>query len=104
MLGAALVSPASADVPVGWENAPDVSPLGFLLVLFIIPIGLAAVIVILTLLPSMASDKGFEAGQSWRGQPEWFGGPTQGLAAAEGVTPEQIEAGRQGTGGTSAQW
>jgi len=104
VLGAALVTPASADVPQNWEQAPDVSPLGFLLVLVIIPLGLAAVIALLTVLPSMASDKGYEPGQAWRGQPEWFGGPTKGLQAAEDVTPQQIEAGSQTTGGTSARW
>lgn len=104
VLGAALVSPAAADTPQAWESVPDVSPLGFLLVLLIIPLGLAAVIVLLTLLPSMAGDHGYEPGQSWRGEAEWFGGPTAGVRAADAVTPEQIEAHSQGTGGTSARW
>lgn len=104
VLGAALVVPAAADTPAAWEKAPDPSLLGYLLVLLIIPIGVAAVIALLTVLPSMARDKGYQPGQAWRGQPEWFGGPTKGVGAADSVTPEQIESGAKSTGGTSARW
>lgn len=104
VLGAALVVPASADTPASWEKTPDASLLGYLLVLLIIPIGAAAVIALLTVLPSMARDKGYEPGQAWRGQPEWFGGPTKGVGAADDVTPAQIESGSKLTGGTSARW
>jgi hypothetical protein len=100
----ALVAPAAADTPSGWEKAPDVSPLGFLLVLLIIPLGCAAVISLLVVLPSMASDKGYEPGQSWRGDTEWFGGPTKGVKGADEVTPDQIEQSSQGAGGTSGRW
>ncbi|WP_445256959.1 hypothetical protein [Nocardioides aurantiacus] len=104
VLGAAAVTPASADTPAAWEQAPDVSVLGFLLVLVIIPVGIAAVVALLTVLPSMARDKGYEPGAAWRGEPEWFGGPSKGLGAADAVTPEQIEAAGKGSGGTSAHW
>jgi hypothetical protein len=104
VLGAALVSPAAADTPEAWEKAPDTSPLGFLLVLVIIPLGVAAVLALLTVLPSLASDKGYEPGQAWRGESEWFGGPTQGVKSADEVTPEQIESRSKNTGGTSASW
>jgi hypothetical protein len=104
VLCAALVTPAAADTPTAWENAPDVSPLGFLLVLVIIPLGIAAVLALLTILPSMASDRGYEPGQAWRGEAEWFGGPTRGVRSAAEVTPEQIETRSKDTGGTSANW
>lgn len=104
VLGAAAVSPASADTPKAWEKAPDVSPLGFLLVVAIIPLGIAAVLALLTILPSMASDRGYEPGQSWRTEPQWFGGPAKGVEAATDATPEQVESRTQGTGGTSANW
>lgn len=104
VLGAALVTPAAADTPAAWEEAPAVSPLDFLLVLVFIPLGIAAVLALLTILPSLASDRGYEPGQSWRGEAEWFGGPTQGVKAAAEVTPEQIESRSQDTGGTSASW
>jgi hypothetical protein len=104
VLGAALVSPAAADAPAAWEQPPEVTPLEFLLVLVIFPLGLAAIIALLTVLPSMAFDKGYQPGQSWRGEPEWFGGPRKGVQAADEVTPEQIESRSKGTGGTSASW
>ena len=73
--------------------------------LVIIPLGAAAVISLLVVLPSMArGDRGYQAGQPWRGESEWFGGPTKGVRTADEVTPEQVEARSQGTGGTSASW
>ncbi len=104
VLGGALLAPAAAAEPDAWETVPDVSPLGFLLILVILPLGAAAVISLLAVLPSMASDRGYEPGQSWRGESEWFGGPTKGVKSAEQVTPEQIEARSKDTGGTSAGW
>jgi len=100
----ALAGPASADTPSSWEQAPDVSPLGFLLVLAIIPLGCAAVIALLVFLPSLASDRGYEPGQSWRGDTEWFGGPTKGVKGADEVTPQQLEQSSKGAGGTSGRW
>lgn len=104
VLAGAAVHPAAADTPAAWEQAPDVSVLGFLLVLVIIPVGVAAVVALLTVLPSMARDKGYEQGAAWRGEPEWFGGPTKGLSAADDVTPAQVEAAGKGSGSTSAHW
>ena len=104
VLGGALIAPAAAAEPEGWESAPDVSPLGFLLILVIFPLGAAAVISLLALLPSLASDRGYEPGQAWRGEAEWFGGPTKGVKSADEVTPDQIEARSKDTGGTSARW
>ena len=104
VLAGGLTGAAFADTPQGWEQSPRVSVLGFLLVALIIPVGAAAVITLLAVLPSMAKDKGYEAGQSWRGQPEWFGGPTKGVAAADSVTPEQLESGRGSTGSVSGSW
>jgi hypothetical protein len=104
VLGGAALVPAAADTPQNWEKAPDVSALGFLLVLVIIPLGAAAVIALLAVLPSLASDKGYRPGHSWRGESEWFGGPTKGVHAADELAPEQIEAGTQGSGGTSGRW
>jgi hypothetical protein len=104
VLAAALVTPAAADTPQAWKQAPDVSTFEFLLVLVIIPLSLAAVIALLTVLPSLASDRGYEPGQSWRDEPEWFGGPAKGVQAAGDVTSEQIESRSKDTGGTSAGW
>lgn len=99
----AAASPAAADTPAAWGEVPDVSVLGFLLVLVILPVGLFLVIALLAFLPSLR-DTGYEPGAAWRGEPEWFGSPRKGLAAADEVTPEQLAVGREGTGGTSGSW
>ena len=104
VLGAALVTPASAEPPQAWEQAPHVSVFQFLLVLLIIPLGIALVLSLLTVLPSLASDRGYEPGQSWHSESEWFGGPTKGLKSAADVSPEQIESRSKDTGGSSATW
>jgi hypothetical protein len=104
VLGAALVSPASADQPEAWESAPDVSAFEFVLLLVILPLGAAALISLLTLVPLLINDRGYQPGQSWRSQTEWFGGPSKGVQAADEVTTEQIEARSKGTGGTSGSW
>jgi hypothetical protein len=104
LLLGAMVAPVAADTPEAWEPAPDVSPLGFLLVLAILPLGAAAVISLLAVLPSLTSDKGYEPGQSWRGDTEWFGGPTKGVKGADDVTPDQIEQSSKDAGGTSGRW
>lgn len=104
VLGGALAAPAGAATPEQWEAVPDVSLLSFLVVLVLIPLGAAAVIALLTVLPSMARDKGYEPGQEWRGEPEWFGGPTKGVKAADESTPEQIESSSTDSGSTSARW
>ena len=104
LLGAALVSPASADEPETWEAAPAVSAFEFVLLLVILPLAAAAVITLLTLVPLLISDKGYQPGQSWRSQVEWFGGPSTGVKAADDVTPEQVKASSKQTGGTSGSW
>lgn len=95
---------AFADTPASWENEKHVSGLQFLVVLFLIPAGLFLVISLLAALPSLISDKGYEPGQSWRSEAEWFGGPRKGLEAADEVSPEQIEAAEADRGGTSGKW
>ncbi|MCW2848850.1 MAG: hypothetical protein JWR90_2824 [Marmoricola sp.] len=104
VLAAALVTPAAAQPPTGWEREPSVSALHFLLVVLLIPLGLAAVLVLLTVLPSLGRDRGYEPGQTWHAESEWFGGPTKGVKSAAEVTPEQLESRSKQTGGTSAGW
>lgn len=105
-LAAVVATPAiaSADAPEAWENAPDVSGLEFLVVLVLIPVGLSLVIALLAALPSLISHRGYEPGQSWRAEAEWFGGPRKGVEAADELAPEQIEAAESGRGGISGQW
>ena len=105
-LASVVVTPvaAFADTPEAWDDAPHVSGLDFLLVLVLIPVGVALVISLLAALPSMIHDRGYEPGQSWRAGAEWFGGPRKGVEAADELSPDQIEAAESGRGGTSGQW
>lgn len=100
----ALPAVASADTPASWEKAPHVSGLQFLVVLVLIPLGLAVVISVLATLPSLIHDRGYEPGQSWRAEAEWFGGPQKGVDATDELSPQEIEAAESGRGGTSGQW
>ena len=100
----ALPGVASADTPAAWKNAPDVSGLQFLVVLLLIPAGLALVISLLAVLPSIIKDSGYAPGRSWRAEAEWFGGPQKGVEAASDLSPQLLVAAETGRGGTSAQW
>lgn len=101
--GLALVpTMALADTPSTAPDAPTVSGFEYLLVLVLIPAGLFAVVTLFAALPSMIRDKGYEQGQSWRSEPEWFGGPRKGVEAADET--KAIETGESGRGGTSGTW
>jgi hypothetical protein len=73
-------------------------------VLFLIPLGLALVISFLAFVPTLVGDHGYQPGQSWRGESEWFGGPRRGIAAADEVTADRLEAAANETGSTSGRW
>lgn len=95
---------AFADTPSSWTKEAHVSGLQYLVVLVLIPLGLFVVISLFAALPSMISDKGYQPGQEWRSEPEWFGGPRKGVEAAEELSPAQIEAAETDRGGTSGKW
>lgn len=97
--GAVLVlgapSLALADTPAGWADSPHVSGFQFLLVLFLIPGGLAIVIGLLAALPAIIrGNKGYQPGRPFISDPQWFGGTAKGEAADEDSD----------TGGASARW
>ena len=104
VLAGGLFDVAGADTPQGWPEAPAVSGFDYVLVLVLIPLGLAAVISLLAYLPTLAGDHGYQPGQAWRGESTWIGGPRKGVAAADDVSPEQLESNESNTGGTSGRW
>ncbi|BBH16552.1 hypothetical protein Back2_08390 [Nocardioides baekrokdamisoli] len=55
---ALMSAPALADVPSGWSHPPHVSPLHFLAVIVLIPLGLALVIAGVVLLPGILKGEG----------------------------------------------
>ena len=95
---------ALADTPASAPDAPHVSGLQYIVVLVLIPLGLFAIVSLLAALPSMISDKGYEPGQAWRSDPEWFGGPRKGVEAADDVPAKAIEGAESDRGGTSGTW
>ncbi|MCX6395514.1 MAG: hypothetical protein NTV23_03415 [Propionibacteriales bacterium] len=99
-----LPAAALADTPSSAPDAPHVSGLEYIIVLVLIPAGLFAVVALFAALPSMIRDKGYEPGQSWRSEPEWFGGPRKGVEAADDVPSNAIEAAESDRGGTSGTW
>lgn len=96
-------APAVAAPPEQWAEADDVSALSFLLVVLLIPAGLFIVIALLSWLPSMGkSGSGYSPGLAWRHEPEWFGGPRDGVARAEEAKADS--AGADDRGGASGRW
>jgi len=99
---AAAAAPALASPPEQWEDPPSVSGLDVLLVLFVAPLALFLLITLLVYLPSMVRGEKYQPGLAWRNEPEWFGGPKDGLAAADRTDPKVLE--QSGKGGASAHW
>lgn len=105
VLALVLTAPAvaMADTPEGWAENPEVSGLDFLLVLLLIPFGLAVVIVVLTSIPSWNKDSGHEPGQPWTAEPAWFGG-AKGVDGAAAPALEAGEGGESTEGGARGSW
>lgn len=104
-LAAGVFSSAAADAPTRWARQPHVSVLDFLLVLFLIPLGVAALISLLVYVGTLRSSRDErEPAEHWRSGSEWFGGPTKGLERADEVGTQELADSSGRTGGTSAQW
>lgn len=104
MVAVTALTPAFAAPPQSWPEPPEVSPLAFLTVLFLIPAGLFLVITLLASLPSLGkSGSGYQPGSAWHNEPEWFGGPHDGLQKADQVDPRALEASGE-RGGSSGRW
>lgn len=99
-----LAAPALAAAPDTWPTAPSVPAFDFLLVLVIIPGAAFIAITLAVFVPSWARGRKYQPGQAWRGESTWFGGPQDGVEAADQVDPQAIEAKDAGRGGASARW
>jgi hypothetical protein len=99
-----VAAPALAAPPEQWPDGQAVGALDFLLVLFAIPLGLFIVIAVLAYVPSMARGEKYKPGLAWRNQNEWFGGPKDGLEAADQTDPQALEGAETERGGASARW
>jgi hypothetical protein len=95
---------AFADAPDSWAESPSVPLLRALVVYLLIPLGLFVLITLLVYIPSMSRSESYQPGQVWRGEPTWFGGPRQGLAAVEATPPAAGSDAGSTRGGTSGRW
>ena len=98
-----LSAPAFAAPPETWTDAEPVGGLDFLLLLLLIPLGLALLIMLLVYVPSMVRGQKYTPGRAWRSESEWFGGPKDGLEAADKVDLH-AEGAQTERGGASARW
>jgi hypothetical protein len=94
-----LAAPAMADAPAAWGEMPHESALRYLLVLLIIPGGIAILIAVLVSRPSLMHGESYRPGEAWVAQDEWFGGPRKGVEAAD-----QLEAPSGERGGAGADF
>ncbi len=96
-----VAAPAFAAPPDAWPTADSVTGFDFLLVVLLIPLGLALIITVLAYVPSLVGGQKYTPGQAWRNENEWFGGPKDGLDAADQTDSDAAEGER---GGASARW
>lgn len=94
-----LAGPATASVPEDWSDPADVDPLKALGLLAGVPLLLIALITLAVYLPSLAG-RGARSGGA--GEREWFGGPRQGVEAADSVDAKALESSQ--TGGARGRW
>jgi len=98
---------AFAEAPEQWEDNPSVSPLYVIMVLVVIPVALFALICLLVYLPSMKKGQRYQPGLAWRNEPEWFGGPRDGVVEAAGARPAAVGTATDtepDRGGASGRW
>jgi len=90
-----------ASVPEGWSNPEPVDPLYALALLAGVPLLLFVLVTLAVYLPSLA--RGEHGGSGGAGsESAWFGGPRQGVDAADKVAADRLEG--QDTGGASGRW
>ena len=103
-----LTGTAFADAPVQWEDNGQTSPLKVLLIMVVIPLALFVLITLLVYLPSMMhKSESYEPGRPWRNEPEWFGGPRDGVRAVDRTEQPLAVSGSDHSeerGGASGRW
>jgi hypothetical protein len=105
-----VATPASAAVPEGWSEPEPVDTLQAVLLLAGAPLGLFLIIALAVYAPALARGEKVTPGEQTPDS-TWFGGPREGVEAADRVAAGQIEAprsdqqsGDQQSGGASGRW
>jgi hypothetical protein len=97
-----LTTPAEATgTPEGWSNPEKVDPAFAMTLLVGGPILLFVLIAFFVYAPALARGERIAPGAA-EPENEWFGGPRQGVEAADKVDAKELE-GKQ-TGGASGRW
>lgn len=98
-VGATVVfaHPASAGVPLGWPDPPEIDAWHAILVFAVGPIGLFVAIVALVYAPAVARGESVKPGGS-TAESQWLGGPRRTAGELAGPDDEDSRAG--GAGGT----
>ena len=104
LLVTSLAAPALAGEPTTWPQAPAVSGFDMLLVLLIIPGAAFIFITLMVFVPSWARGQKYQPGQTWRGESTWFGGPQDGVEAADRMDAPATAEQDGDRGGASARW
>lgn len=102
VLGSAvlLAVPAHATgTPEGWNDPEPVGSLHALALLVGGPLALFLLIALAVYLPALARGEKVTPGEP---ESEWFGGPREGVHAADRVDAKALEG--KGTGGASGRW
>ncbi len=94
-----VAAPAFAVPPDSWPDASPVTALDYLMLLLVIPLGIGLVITVLVMVPGMIGSQRKSPNEAWRNENEWFGGPKDGVGAAE----SSDKAGSD-RGGASGRW
>jgi hypothetical protein len=105
-----VASPASAKVPEGWSEPEPVDTLQAILLLVGAPLALFLVIALAVYVPALARGEKVAPGEQVPDS-TWFGGPRQGVQAADKVAAAELEGARgegagtdQESGGASGRW
>jgi hypothetical protein len=97
-------APALAVPPEAWPDADPVGAFDWLLLLLVLPVGLFVLIWVLSYVPVMVRGEKYTPGRAWRNENEWFGGPKDGLEAADRAELPAEESAEAERGGASARW
>lgn len=103
LLAVSLAAPAvAATRDDGEQPGPGLSSGQALLIYLGVPLAVAAVVALLTYLPSIARGPRYRPGRTWTANPVWFSGSDAPEEALRQTTPEDIA--RTSRGGASARW
>jgi hypothetical protein len=98
-----VAGPASARVPEGWSDPPEVSTQQVLLVLVVLPLLLIALITAAVYAPALVRGERIAPGAA-PVENQWFGGPRGGTQELEAGSDPDAQSAMGETGGAGGRW